>query len=241
MMFTGKARIAAVILAALTLVGAGCYVYQLAGGLGVTGMNNSTSWGLYIAMFMFFVGLSAGGLIVASSAHVFNIESFKKVSIPAIITSIVCICVAGLFILIDLGGLYSDLALVHGSQPDLAALLGRMRDHRVPGDQHSRPVLARQGRGTQGRRPVARRAAGCHPGALCHRLDFRPADCQGMVYRDHGAHLRGIRLRFRPGAAAHLPGGAGQGGPVPLRLLAHEVPGRAVRGLHRSRCVLHRL
>ncbi|MFR7736976.1 MAG: NrfD/PsrC family molybdoenzyme membrane anchor subunit [Eggerthella lenta] len=28
-------------------------------------MNNGTSWGLYIAAFMFFVGLSAGGLIVA--------------------------------------------------------------------------------------------------------------------------------------------------------------------------------
>ena len=54
---------------------------------------------------MFFVGLSAGGLIVASSAHVFNIESFKKVSLPAVIVSTVCICLAGMFILIDLGGI----------------------------------------------------------------------------------------------------------------------------------------
>ena len=67
-------------------------------------MNNSNSWGLYITAFMFFVGLSAGGLIVASSAHVFGIESFKRVSVPAVITSIVCICCAGAFVLIDLGG-----------------------------------------------------------------------------------------------------------------------------------------
>ena len=26
-------------------------------GLGITGMNNSTSWGLYLTCFMFFVGL----------------------------------------------------------------------------------------------------------------------------------------------------------------------------------------
>ena len=55
--------------------------------------------------FMFFVGLSAGGLIVASSAHVFGIESFKRVSMPAVITSTVCILCAGAFILIDLGGI----------------------------------------------------------------------------------------------------------------------------------------
>ena len=114
MRFSGKARVAAVALAALTVAGVACYIYQLANGLGVTGMNNSNSWGLYIAMFMFFVGLSAGGLIVASSAHVFNIESFKKVSIPAIITSIVCICIAGMFILIDLGGLYRVWRLFTG-------------------------------------------------------------------------------------------------------------------------------
>ena len=48
------------------------------GGLAVTGMNNGTSWGLYIACFMFFVGLSAGGLIVASSASVFHIAQVQE-------------------------------------------------------------------------------------------------------------------------------------------------------------------
>lgn len=47
---------------AIALVGIGVYVYQLMFGLGITGMNNSTSWGLYLTCFMFFVGLSAGGL-----------------------------------------------------------------------------------------------------------------------------------------------------------------------------------
>lgn len=93
-----------VVLAAVVLAAVGCWVAQQTYGLGITGMNNSNSWGLYIMAFMFFVGLSAGGLIVASSAHVFGIESFKRVSVPAVITSIVCICCAGAFVLIDLGG-----------------------------------------------------------------------------------------------------------------------------------------
>lgn len=92
------------VLAALAVVGVGAYVYQLMGGLAVTGMSNGVSWGLYITMFMFFVGLSAGGLIVASSASVFHIKRFKAVAMPAIILSTVCICLAGMFILIDLGG-----------------------------------------------------------------------------------------------------------------------------------------
>lgn len=91
------------ILGALSLTGFGALGYQLVNGLGVTGMNNATSWGLYIIMFMFFVGLSAGGLIVSSSATVFNIPSFKVVAKPATILSTVCIVIAAAFIMIDLG------------------------------------------------------------------------------------------------------------------------------------------
>lgn len=92
------------ILGFLTLMGLGAWVYQLVNGLGVTAMNNVVSWGLYIIMFMFLVGLSAGGLIVSSSATVFDIPAYKVVAKPAIILSTVCITVAGVFIMVDLGG-----------------------------------------------------------------------------------------------------------------------------------------
>ena len=91
-------------LAAAVAIGLVLYVIQLINGLGVTGMNNSTSWGLYLTTFMFFVGLSAGGLIVASSASIFHIEKFKAVALPAVICSLVCICCAGICVLVDLGG-----------------------------------------------------------------------------------------------------------------------------------------
>lgn len=100
----GFSKIALGVFGALTIVGIACWIYQLMGGLGVTGMSNTTSWGLYICTFMLFVGLSAGGLIVASSAHVFGIESFKPIAKPAVILSTVCICVAGILVLVDLGG-----------------------------------------------------------------------------------------------------------------------------------------
>ncbi|MBE6472763.1 MAG: oxidoreductase [Coriobacteriaceae bacterium] len=105
MQLTAKTKGACIVLALLAVVGVGCWVFQLLNGLGVTGMSNVNSWGLYICMFMLFVGLSAGGLIVASSAHVFNVESFKGVAKPAVILSTVCICIAAALILVDLGGI----------------------------------------------------------------------------------------------------------------------------------------
>ena len=36
--------------------------------------ESKASWGLYLTCFMFFVGLSAGGLLVASSASIFGMD-----------------------------------------------------------------------------------------------------------------------------------------------------------------------
>ena len=71
---SSKTKLLMALLALLSVAGIAAWIYQLVCGLGVTGMSNITSWGMYIAMFMFFVGLSAGAMIVASAAHVFNVE-----------------------------------------------------------------------------------------------------------------------------------------------------------------------
>lgn len=116
-MTSGKTKIAYAVLGILTVAGIAAWIYQLMGGLGVTGMNNGTSWGLYIGCFMFFVGLSAGGLIVASSASVFHVAEYKKVALPAVILSTACICVAGIFVLVDLGGIQRVWRIITGFNP----------------------------------------------------------------------------------------------------------------------------
>ncbi|MDR1422541.1 MAG: polysulfide reductase NrfD [Coriobacteriales bacterium] len=107
-----KAIPAIVVLALLAIAGIAAWIYQLANGLAVTGMNNGTSWGLYIISFMFFVGLSAGGLIVASSAAVFGVKEYKKVAKPAVLLSTVCIVAAAGFVIIDLGGVQRVFNLI---------------------------------------------------------------------------------------------------------------------------------
>lgn len=81
------------------------WVYQQWFGLGATGMNNGTSWGLYIADFMYFVGLSAGAQAIACAGYAFNIKSLRSISIPSAIVALVMLCMGGLSVLVDLGGI----------------------------------------------------------------------------------------------------------------------------------------
>jgi len=87
----------------LTVIGFSLWVYQIVRGLFVSDMRNLSPWGLYITMFMFFVGLSAGGLIIATVPRVFGLKGFKPVSKIAVYLAICCTVLAGLFIVVDLG------------------------------------------------------------------------------------------------------------------------------------------
>ena len=84
-------------------VGAGAFVYQYLNGLAVTGMRNTVMWGQYILFFMFFVGLSAGGLIVASAGRLFGATVFKPITRLAVLEATVAVILAATFILPDLG------------------------------------------------------------------------------------------------------------------------------------------
>ena len=102
--FGGKGiNIGIVVAALLTIMGLALWVMQLSGGMVQTGMRNLDSWGLYITMFMFLVGLSAGGLIISSAPRVFGVEGFGGISKIAVWTSICCTVLAIGFVVVDLG------------------------------------------------------------------------------------------------------------------------------------------
>jgi len=66
-------------------------------------MRDVVSWGMYIFTFAFFIGLSAGGLIMASSAEVFGIKALKPLSRLGVLSAAACVMVAAIMILPDLG------------------------------------------------------------------------------------------------------------------------------------------
>ncbi|NHM16621.1 polysulfide reductase [Eggerthellaceae bacterium zg-887] len=96
-------NIAIVIAAVFTVAGIALWVVQLNDGMIQTGMRNLDSWGLYITMFMFFVGLSAGGLIISSIPRAFGMEGFGGISKVAVWTSICATVCAIAFVVVDMG------------------------------------------------------------------------------------------------------------------------------------------
>lgn len=102
--FGGKGlNIAIAVSAVAAIVGIVLWMVQLSGGMGQTGMRNLDSWGLYITMFMFLVGLSAGGLIISSIPRALGIAGFGGISKVAVWTSICCTVLAIGFVVVDLG------------------------------------------------------------------------------------------------------------------------------------------
>jgi dimethyl sulfoxide reductase membrane subunit len=84
-------------------LGIGAWVYQLVNGLAATNMRNPMMWGLYITLFMYFVGLSAGGLIVASAGRLFGATRLKPVVRVAVLEATVAVMIAALLLLPDIG------------------------------------------------------------------------------------------------------------------------------------------
>ena len=73
------------VLFAVMAIGVAAFVWQFLNGLVVTGMRNTVMWGQYILFFMFFIGLSAGGLIVASAGRLFGATMFKPITRLAVV------------------------------------------------------------------------------------------------------------------------------------------------------------
>lgn len=72
-------------------------------GLGVTGMDTPAYWGLYIVNFAYFIGLSAGGILVSALAHVGGIKRFAPVSRLAEVLAIISLLLAMGFVFVDIG------------------------------------------------------------------------------------------------------------------------------------------
>lgn len=84
-------------------VGLWGWVIQIDQGLGVTGMRDYVSWGMYIANFVFFVAISLIGFLLSSAMHLLKIEWVKPISRVAEQVAIAGVALAGLIIVMDMG------------------------------------------------------------------------------------------------------------------------------------------
>ncbi|MBI5779027.1 MAG: polysulfide reductase NrfD [Planctomycetes bacterium] len=94
-----------VIIGALGLMAAAVYAWitQITDGLGVTGMSRPITWGIYIINFVFFIGVSAGGIAVAALANLGGIARYKSISRISEVVAIISLVLALTAIFLDLG------------------------------------------------------------------------------------------------------------------------------------------
>lgn len=79
------------------------YTIQLRNGLGVTGLRDITSWGMYIANFVFFVASSLIGMLISSVLGLIGIKWIKPIVRISEIIAVAFAAVAGLVIISDMG------------------------------------------------------------------------------------------------------------------------------------------
>jgi tetrathionate reductase subunit A len=82
------------------LVGLG---FRLAEGLKVTALTSAISWGLWVALYIYFIGLSAGSFLLSSMVYVFGMHRFERVGRVALLSALFALGGALVFIWIDLG------------------------------------------------------------------------------------------------------------------------------------------
>jgi molybdopterin-containing oxidoreductase family membrane subunit len=91
------------VLAALVIAGVTAYMIAYLYGFRLWGVNNSVTWGQLITVDFFFIGLSAGSLVVSSLVYVLGQERYKPIGRVAVFMGLLLMFGAMLTVLTDLG------------------------------------------------------------------------------------------------------------------------------------------
>lgn len=99
---------AMVLAGAGTLVGLAAWLFEQNQGLVATGMRDlgtmgGATWGLYISMVVYFIGVSFAGITVAALIRLFKLEHLSGVARMAELLTVVSLLLGGLAIIVDLG------------------------------------------------------------------------------------------------------------------------------------------
>ena len=101
--FSRRYLIALATASVLVLIGLFAFVQQLQDGLYSTGMRDRVPWGLYVTMFVFFIGASMGGTFVSAALRLADMGWRAPISRGAEYITVAALITASLFIFADMG------------------------------------------------------------------------------------------------------------------------------------------
>jgi len=92
----------------ILIIGVFAFIYESNEGMAVTGMANigtqgGATWGLYVVMVEYFIGVSLAGLVLVAFANVFDVMSLRPISRVAVLLTTVSLLVGVMAVVIDLG------------------------------------------------------------------------------------------------------------------------------------------
>jgi Ni/Fe-hydrogenase subunit HybB-like protein len=96
---------AVLVLGALVVIGVAVALWRFAFGIGaISNLNNSYPWGLWISLDLLCgVALGAGAFTMAATVYIFNLEQFRPLVRPSILTGFLGYVMVVLALLVDLG------------------------------------------------------------------------------------------------------------------------------------------
>ncbi len=90
-------------LGAISAVGGAILIHRLSSGVGTTALGSVTPWGLWVALYILFIGLSAGSFLLSTLIFVFKMKSLEPIARLAILQAFICLLTGIAFISLDLG------------------------------------------------------------------------------------------------------------------------------------------
>jgi len=79
------------------------WVYQIRTGIGVAGLNNPVGWGVYIATFVFWIGIAHSGTLISAILFLFRCRWRNPIYRTAEAMTVFALMTAGLYPIIHLG------------------------------------------------------------------------------------------------------------------------------------------
>ena len=92
-----------VVVVAMLAVGAVGMYWRITAGHTMANYGELIVWGLWVAMYIYFIGLSAGAFLISSLVYVFGVERFRPIARLALFTALVSLLMALLNIWFDIG------------------------------------------------------------------------------------------------------------------------------------------
>ncbi len=91
------------LLSAVAVIGLSALALRLVYGMKTTNLTSELAWGMWVACYIYFIGLSAGSFLMSSLVYVFNMHEYEKLGRVALVSALFALFAGMTFVWIDLG------------------------------------------------------------------------------------------------------------------------------------------